>query len=131
MLKKFTYLFSLAFTLVGIAGFLPNGHAIIGVQAHQITAFHNLIHLSTGLSAFYFISQKPSLINTYFTVFAPFYFALGVLGFVFNGNIFNLVIVEPIDNLLHMVIATLCFIVGAVIPRFVRKKGNRQASRSV
>jgi Domain of unknown function (DUF4383) len=125
MLRKFTYLFSLAFTLVGLAGFLPNGHAIIGVEPHQITAFHNLIHLSTGLSAFYFVSQKPGLLNTYFTVFAPFYFALGVLGFVFNGNMLNLVIVEPIDNILHMAIAALCFIVGAVIPQFVSEKRNR------
>jgi hypothetical protein len=122
MLKKFTYLFGVAFTFVGLAGFLPNGHAIIGVKSHQITAFHNVIHLSTGLSAFYFAYQKPGLIRTYLTVFAPFYFALGVLGFIFNGNIFNLVIVEPIDNFLHMMIATLCFVVGLVIPNLMREK---------
>jgi Domain of unknown function (DUF4383) len=122
MLKKFTYLFGLAFTFVGIAGFLPDGNAIIGVKSHQITAFHNLIHLSTGLSAFYFAHQKPRLINTFFTVFAPFYFALGVLGFIFNGNILNLVIVEPIDNILHIAIAVLCFVIGTIIPNFISKK---------
>jgi Domain of unknown function (DUF4383) len=121
MLKKFTYLCGLAFTFVGIAGFLPNGHEIIGVKPHQITAFHNLIHLSSGLSAFYFAYQKPGLINTFFTVFAPFYFALGVLGFIFNGNIFNLVIVESIDNIFHMAIGALCFVVGTIVPRFFGK----------
>jgi Domain of unknown function (DUF4383) len=122
MLKKFTYFFGLAFTFIGIAGFLPNGHAIIGVKLHQITAFHNLIHLSTGLSAFYYAYQKPELIKTYFTIFAPFYFALGVFGFIFNGNIFNLVIVEPIDNILHIVIAILCFFVNTIIPNLISKK---------
>jgi Domain of unknown function (DUF4383) len=124
MLRKFTYLFGALFTFVGTAGFLPNGHEILGVKSDHVTAFHNLIHLSTGLSAFYCAYKKPVLIETYFTYFAPFYFLLGILGFVFNGNIFNLVIVEAADNSLHMAIAILSFIVGVIIPKFVSKKRN-------
>lgn len=121
MLKKFTYLLGLVFTLVGAAGFLPNGHEVLGVKAHQITIPHNLLHLSTGLGAIYFAYKKPWLIEKFFTSFGCCYFVVGILGVVLNGNIFNLIIVEPIDNSLHIVIAVLCFVVGFVIPRFFHK----------
>jgi Domain of unknown function (DUF4383) len=121
MLRKFTYLFGVAFTLVGIAGFLPNGHEILGVKAHHITVFHNLVHLSTGLTALYFAYKKPTLLTTYFTVFSPFYFSLGILGFIFNGNIFNLILVEAADNLLHMAVAMIGFIAGVLMPKFMPK----------
>jgi Domain of unknown function (DUF4383) len=126
MLRTFTYLFGLAFTLVGVAGFLPNGHEILGVKAHQITLFHNFVHLSTGLSALYFAYQKPALITAYFTVFSPFYFSLGILGFLFGGNIFNLILVEPVDNLLHMAVAALGFVVGVILPRLLSKRKNSE-----
>lgn len=121
MLKKFTYLSGFLLVLVGVLGFLPNAHKILGVQPHQITVFHNLVHLITGLGAIYFAPQKTSLIKTYFNILGYVYFALGILGFVFNGNIFNLIIVEPLDNFLHLSIAILGFSVGTIVPRFFGK----------
>jgi hypothetical protein len=121
MLKKFAYLSGSLFVLVGILGFLPNAHQILGVQPHQITVFHNLVHLISGLGAIYFAPQKTSLIKTYFNILGCVYFALGILGFALNGNIFNLLIVEPLDNFLHLSIATLGFSVGTMFPRFIGK----------
>lgn len=121
MLRKFTYLFGVAFTFVGIAGFLPNGHEIIGVKAHHITAFHNLVHLGTGLSSLYFAYKKPAFLTDYFMVFSPFYFSLGILGFIFKGNIFNLILVEDADNILHMAVAIIGFIAGVLMPKFFRQ----------
>ncbi len=126
MLRKFAYLSGSLLVLVGILGFLPNAHKILGVQPHQITVFHNLVHLITGLGGVYFASRKTSLIKTYFNILGCVYFVLGILGFIFNGNIFNLLIVEPLDNFLHLSIAILGFSVGTIIPRFFSKNVKYQ-----
>lgn len=123
MLKKFTYLSGLILVLVGSVGFLPNGHEILGVQPHQITVFHNFIHLITGLGAIYFAYKKPSFIKTYFNILGSVYLTFSIIGFAFKNNIFNLIILAPLDNFLHLCIAILSFAVGTIIPKlFVKKK---------
>ncbi|MCC5633709.1 DUF4383 domain-containing protein [Nostoc sphaeroides CHAB 2801] len=119
---KFTYLSGLILVLVGVVGFLPNGHEILGVQPHQITVLHNLIHLTTGLGAIYFAYKKPSFIKTYFNILGCIYLTFSILGFALNNNIFNLIILAPLDNFLHFSIAILSFAVGTIIPKIFGKK---------
>jgi Domain of unknown function (DUF4383) len=123
MLRKFTYFVSLAFLLVGMIGFFPIGKAILG----PITTSHNLLHLGTGLVALYVAYQKPALTATFFNVFSCIYFAVAILGHIFNGNIFNLLFVQPpADTYLHMAIAIVLFAVVTTITRFFSKKRTYQ-----
>jgi Domain of unknown function (DUF4383) len=119
MLRKFTYLAALAFLLVGVIGFFPLGKTILG----PITTSHNLLHLGTGLVALCSAYQKPTLMATFFNIFSCLYFAVAILGHVFNGNIFNLLIVQaPLDNYLHLAIAISLFVVVTIITRLFSKK---------
>ena len=122
MLKKFTYLSGLILVLVGVVGFLPNAHKILGTKPHQITVFHNFIHLITGLGAIYFAYKKTSLIKTYFNILGSVYLTFSIIGFAFDNNIFNLIILAPLDNFLHLFIAVISFAVGTIIPNFFGKK---------
>ena len=126
MLKKFTYSFGLILVLVGAVGFLPNSYKFLGVEPHQVTIFHNFIHFITGLGAIYFAYKKPSLIKTYFNIFGCVYLTFSILGFAFNNNIFNLIILAPLDNFLHLSIAILSFAIGTIIPKLFGKKRNYQ-----
>jgi hypothetical protein len=122
MLRKFTYLSGLILVLVGAVGFLPNAHEILGVEPHEVTVFHNFIHLITGLGAIYFAYKKPSLIKTYFNILGSVYLTFSIIGFAFNNNIFNLIILAPLDNFLHLSIAILSFAIGTIIPKLFSKK---------
>lgn len=86
MLKKFTYLAAVAFLVVGTIGFFPIGKDILG----PISPSHNLLHLGTGIAALYVANQTRSLMAMFFNSFAGLYFAVAILGHIFNGNIFNL-----------------------------------------
>lgn len=118
MLKKFTYLAAVAFLVVGTIGFFPIGKDILG----PISPSHNLLHLGTGIAALYVANQTRSLMAMFFNSFAGLYFAVAILGHIFNGNIFNLLIVQPpLDTYLHLVIAVALFAVVTMITRFSGK----------
>lgn len=123
MLRKFTYFTALAFLLVGAIGFYPIGKAILG----PITTSHNLLHLGTGLVALYVAYQKPALTTIFFKVFSCIYFTIAIFGHIFNGNIFNLLIVQPpTDTYLHTAIAIVLFAVVTIITRVFAKKRTYQ-----
>jgi Domain of unknown function (DUF4383) len=119
MLRKFTYFTAISFLLVGAIGFFPIGQVILG----PISISHNLLHLGTGLVALYVAYRKPALTATFFKVFSCIYFAIAIFGHILNGNIFNLLFVQPpIDTYLHMAIAIALFAAMTIITRFFGKK---------
>jgi hypothetical protein len=123
VLSKFTYFAAVAFVIVGTIGFFPIGKAILG----PISTSHNLLHLGTGLVALYVGYQKRSMMAMFFNGFAGLYFAVAILGHIFNGNIFSLLIVQPpIDTYLHLVIAIGLFAVLTIVTRFSRPKRGEQ-----
>jgi hypothetical protein len=120
LLQIIPYLLGLGLIFVGIAGFLPNGHTILGVHAHQITNQHNFIHLLTGLGLIFVTFTKSQFARIYLTLMAILYVILATLGIILNGNIFNTVFAETLDHVLHFGIAILC-IWFAYFPPFTNK----------
>jgi Domain of unknown function (DUF4383) len=107
--QKLPYLLGIALILVGLIGFLPGGHAILGIPHNHITGEHNLIHLLTGIGTIFFAFTKSSFGKVYFTLMGLLYLFLVISGIVLDGNIWNIVFVELLDNILHFLIALLCF----------------------
>jgi hypothetical protein len=128
MAKTIATLVGVVFILVGIAGFIPGAHTLLG--AHLSPA-HNVVHLVSGAVSLYF-GMKGSLsgARTFCLIFGIVYGLLGVVGFIagkpgsFMGKADDrLLSVLPgtlefgtVDHIIHIAIGVL-FIIGALATR--------------
>jgi hypothetical protein len=112
LIQLLPYLLGIGLILVGLIGFLPHGHDILGIPAHQITYQHNFIHLLTGIGLIYVTYAKSRFRRLYVNLMGLLYLLLVIFGIGLSGNILNIVFVEWLDNVLHFGIAVLCFWFG-------------------
>ena len=104
-------IFGIVFILVGLAGFLPKfttAGNLLGI--FEIDDVHNIIHLLTGIIAF-FAASKLIYARLYFQIFGIIYLIVGILGFALNGNLI-LMHVNIADNFLHLLVAIIALYIG-------------------
>ncbi|MEK7590682.1 MAG: DUF4383 domain-containing protein [Patescibacteria group bacterium] len=89
-------------TLVGVAGFVMES-PLLGLFA--VDPVHNIIHILSGLVGLFAASKGEGYARQYLIVFGVIYAVVAVLGFVMDGNILGLLMVNMEDNYLHGVIA--------------------------
>jgi hypothetical protein len=114
MLANISKLFGAVLLVVGILGFVPaftpDGH-LLGI--FHVNAFHNMVHVLSGVAALAagFTGYKYS--KLYFQVFGVVYALVAVLG-VFYGNdpILGLIAHNYADLFLHIAIATTALTLG-------------------
>lgn len=110
--QKLAKIFGIVFVLVGVLGFVPmatSGNLLLGV--FEVDALHNVIHLATGLIAFWAAGTVANS-RLFFKVFGVIYALVTVLGFALGGNIAGLFMVNMADNILHLVIALVALYAG-------------------
>ncbi|HXG93727.1 MAG TPA: DUF4383 domain-containing protein [Blastocatellia bacterium] len=80
MAKPVSTLIGLILLVVGVVGFIPNTHNLLG--AHLSPA-HNAVHIVSGLLALYFgIKGTPGQAKAFALIFGIVYAALGVVGYL-------------------------------------------------
>jgi Domain of unknown function (DUF4383) len=121
IIQSLPYLLGLGLIFVGVVGFLPDGHKILGIHAHHVTYQHNFIHLLTGAGLIFFWYSKIPFTKIYLTLMACLYLVMVLLGIALGGNIFNIVFAFRDDHILHFSIAMLCIWFG-YFPPFATKK---------
>ncbi len=110
MIRTVTWVYGVAFSVVGILGYLPgvttqDGH-LLGVFG--VDAVHNLVHVLFGVSGF--AAALTGWSRPYLRGVGVIYLLLGVLGFVpglyFGGDemLLGIIRINLADNLLHLVL---------------------------
>ena len=110
--QKLAKLFGIVFVLIGVLGFVPVvtlDTLLLGI--FEVDALHNIIHLATGLVAFWAASTVANA-RLFFKVFGVVYALVTILGFMMGGDILGLFMVNMADNVLHLVIALVALYAG-------------------
>jgi hypothetical protein len=110
--QKLAKLFGIVFVLVGILGFVPGittDNHLLGI--FEVDVLHNIIHLATGLIAFWAASTMANS-RLFFKLFGVIYALVTILGFMMGGSILGLFMVNAADNFLHLVIALVALYAG-------------------
>src|SRR5690554_3213949 len=97
--KTVLTIIGILFTAIGILGFF--NQPVLGIFA--VNTSHNLIHLLTGIVAFWTATQDSRTIALTGWVFATVYAVVTVLGFISTDNlILGFLRVNQADNYLHL-----------------------------
>ncbi len=108
MTKNVLYVLGAVFIVLGLLGFV--NHPVLGI--FEVNTLHNLIHLVSGILVLMFAGMGEMQAKKFALVLGVVYALITILGFLLSGNIFNLVMVNMADNLLHLVLAVLLLAVG-------------------
>jgi len=108
MTKTLLYVLGVVFVVVGLLGFV--NHPVLGL--FEVNTLHNLIHLVSGILLLIFAGMGEASGRKLALILGIVYALVTILGFLLGGNIFNLIMVNMADNLLHLVLAVVLLAVG-------------------
>lgn len=114
MLRKIAKVFGVVFIVVGLAGFVPG----ITYQGRLIGVFHvnaslNILHLLTGIIAYWTSLRTPRASQLFFQVFAVVYAIMAVLGFGYGDrDILGVFSNDKADTWLHTLMALFNLYIG-------------------
>jgi hypothetical protein len=104
MLKKYAKIVGIVLVIVGILGFIPGinmkGH-LLGI--FHVNAAHNIVHIVSGLIAFWTSRTSMRASRLFFQIFGVVYFLVALLGFGYgNREILGLIANNCADSWLHL-----------------------------
>lgn len=102
--KNIGMIFGVIFIILGLLGFV-NGAGIVGDGLFQTDTTHDVIHLITGLILLFVAMKSVDSIGMTLKVLGIIYLLVAILGFIGDGNVLSLFVVNTADNVLHLVIA--------------------------
>lgn len=114
MVKKIAKIFGIIFIVVGLAGFIPG----ITYQGRLIGVFHvnallNILHLLTGLIAYWTSRRGPRASQLFFQVFGVLYAIVAILGFGYGDrDLLGIFANDKADTWLHTLMALFSLYVG-------------------
>jgi len=108
MTKNILYLLGAVLVIVGLLGFV--NHPVLGI--FEVNTLHNLIHLASGILAIVFAGMGTAQGKKFALVLGVVYALVTILGFLLGGNIFNLIMTNMADNLLHLALAVVFLAIG-------------------
>lgn len=110
-LRTAAIMFGIILVLIGIGGFIPpakpNG-LLLGV--FKVDLLQNLIHIITGIMAFFFIASNIHL-TRYFQIIGLWYGVIAIIGIAMHGTILYMNF-NTADNILHLLIAVIGLFIG-------------------
>ncbi len=87
MYKKWAKVFGIIFIVIGILGFIP------GITMHSylfgvfhVNAAHNILHLATGLIAYWTSRTSMKASQMFFQIFGIIYIVIALLGFGYGSR---------------------------------------------
>ena len=116
--KTIALVFGIVFLLIGVLGFVPAltpGGALLGL--FMVNGLHSVVHLLFGVLGIG--AALTGMGRLYNRAAGVIYLLLGVLGLipalVPNGMLLGLVMINPADNVLHLVIGAVLAYVGFAV----------------
>lgn len=100
MAKKVVMVLGVVLLLIGIIGFFNN--PILGIFG--VDTIHNVVHLVSGLLALLATVNGESASKMFAKIFGIIYALLGVLGFLMASPLLGFLMVNPADNVLHLIV---------------------------
>lgn len=108
MLKKVALVFGVAFTLIGLLGFVPgvtttdaDGHQLL-LGLFMVDAVHNVVHLLSGIAGLVGAANERYA-KLYLVGFGAVYALVTLIGF-FTSPVLGFLHVNTADNWLHLVL---------------------------
>jgi len=108
MLKKVALVFGVAFTLIGLLGFVPgvtttdaDGHQLL-LGLFMVDAVHNVVHLLSGVAGLIGAANERYA-KLYLVGFGVIYALVTLIGF-FTSPVLGFLHVNTADNWLHLVL---------------------------
>ena len=121
-----------ALLLVGVLGFAADGGFDTGsgidgdtFLGFEVNGWHNLVHIASGLLLLAAANTRPTA-KTVLYVFGALYAFVTLWGLVDGDEVFNLIPVNPADNILHLVLAITSIGAAYLSPA---TKGKQRARR--
>ncbi len=110
--------FGIVFLVIGVLGFVPAltpGGALLGL--FMVNGLHSIVHLLFGVLGV--VAALTGMSRLYNRAAGVIYLLLGVLGLipalVPGGMLLGLVMINPADNVLHLVIGAVLACVGFAV----------------
>jgi Domain of unknown function (DUF4383) len=123
--QVYCLVFGATLVLAGILGFITNSSFSTGDDASRgallgifdVNGWHNVVHLASGAVGLAVAGSRPGA-RLYAFGFGGIYVLVTILGLAAgdNSTLFNLIVVNTEDNFLHLVIAALGILAGALSP---------------
>lgn len=116
MLKKAAVITGILFIAAGVLGFVPgltaDGH-LLGI--FRVDALHNLVHIASGIVAFFVGRASEDASRRYFQIFGIVYGVVALLGFFYmNEPLLGLMAHNTADLVLHIAITAASLYLGFV-----------------
>lgn len=115
---KLAWIFSAAFLLATVIGFIPN--PLVGENGIFLTNTpHNLVHLVTAI-AFLIVAKMGNVPSIRFMqIFGPVYLLVGLIGFTVTGTsstgmLLGFIHINALDNFLHLGLGAAILIAGTI-----------------
>ncbi|SFI60657.1 DUF4383 domain-containing protein [Thermoflavimicrobium dichotomicum] len=109
MRKNIMQVLGTVFVLIGLLGFFVPSQGALNNLFH-LTLTHNLIHFITG-ALFLGVSNFDKYSQWTARVFGVIYLAGAILG-LFTNNIFNVIMVTPLIEVIHFIVAAVTLYAG-------------------
>ena len=124
-----------ALTLAGLLGFAADsgfdtGSAIDGDEliVFEVNGWHNLVHIGSGLLLLAAANTRPTARAVAFT-FGVVYGFVTLWGLVDGDEVFNLLPVNPADNLLHLFLSAAAVVCAWQSPTTAKQQRARRGDR--
>jgi hypothetical protein len=123
--QVYCLVFGATLVLAAILGFITNSSFSTGDDVSRdallglfdVNGWHNVVHLASGVVGLALAGSRPGA-RLYAFSFGGVYVLVTILGLAAgdNSTLFDLIVVNTADNFLHLVIAALGIIAGAMSP---------------
>jgi hypothetical protein len=121
--------------LAGVLGFAADGGFDTGSSidgdnliVFEVNGWHNLVHIGSGLLLLAAANYRPTA-KTVAYVFGAVYGFVALWGLVDGDEVFNLIPVNPADNLLHIFLSAAAILCAYVSPTTKGQQRDRRARK--
>ena len=123
--KTAAILLGLVFIAVGLLGYIDN--PIVGASDKAMfhtDTVHNIVHIVSGVLFLLFALAAPGSVGGFMKLFGLIYLAIGIVGMVQIGSqdmikLFGFLMINKLDNYLHIALGLIIFLAGFLRPRSV------------
>jgi uncharacterized protein DUF4383 len=121
--KTAAILLGLVFLAVGLLGYVDN--PIVGSSEKAMfhtDSIHNIVHIASGALFLLLALVAPAAVGGFLKLFGLVYLVIGIVGMVQIGSqdmikLFGFLMVNKLDNYLHIALGVIIFLAGFLRPR--------------
>jgi hypothetical protein len=121
--KTAAILLGLVFLAVGLLGYVDN--PIVGSSEKAMfhtDSIHNIVHIASGALFLLLALAAPGAVGGFLKLFGLVYLVIGIVGMIQIGSqdmikLFGFLMVNKLDNYLHIALGVIIFLAGFLRPR--------------